>query len=111
MGDMRAVLDALAATHADLKVIGKKTAYLAVNGNMFAFVDDGGKLCLRLSEDRKAGFNAAHGLDDVRQYGAVMRGYVRLPETVLGDPSALAALFAEVVGHARGLKPKATKRS
>ncbi len=108
---MRAVLETLAATHECLKVKGKKTAYLAVNGNMFAFVDDGSALCLRLSEDRKAEFNATHGLDDVRQYGAVMRGYVRVPETVLGDRKALAALFAEVVDHAKGLKPKPTKRS
>ena len=54
MSDMRATLVALAAAFPELKVKGKKTPYLAVNGNMFAFVDDTGALCLRLSEARKA---------------------------------------------------------
>ena len=80
----------MAATFTEcLKVKGKKTAYLAVNGNMFAFVDDGSALCLRLSEDAQGReFNATHGLDDVRQYGAVMRGYVRVPEDRVGRPES-----------------------
>ena len=111
MSDMRATLVALAAAFPELKVKGKKTPYLAVNGNMFAFVDDTGALCLRLSEARKAEFNASYGLGEVRQYGAVMRGYVRVPKTVLGDQNGLEALFGEVVDHAKGLRPKPTKRS
>ena len=106
---MRDTLETLAGAHG-LAVKGKKTPYLSMNGNMFAFVDDAGGLCLRLSEAGKAAFNEAHGQGDVIQYGAVMRGYVRVPDQVLADGSALAALFADVVEHAKSLKPKPTKK-
>ena len=46
---MRETLEQLAEPYDDLTVKGKKTAYLALNGNMFAFVDNEGALCLRFS--------------------------------------------------------------
>ena len=100
----------LAEPHVGIEIKGKKTAYTAVNGNMFSFVDPEGRLCIRLSEPRKAAFNARHGTGDVIQYNAVMRGYVGVPVAMLGDEKALAALFAEAVEHARGLKPKPTRK-
>ena len=108
---MRDVLERLAGKFDDFQVKGKKTAYLAVNGNMFAFVDDAGRLCLRFSEADKAAFNAEHGGEDVVQYGAVMRGYVAVPDRVVGDGDALAALFEDCVAFARTLKPKPTKKT
>ena len=108
---MRETLEHLATAYDDLTVKGKKSAYLAVNGNMFAFVDDQGALCLRLSEAEKAAFNETHGASDVIQYNAVMRGYVRPPKSVIGDPAVLKELFDQSVSHARTLKPKPTKRS
>ena len=107
---MRETLEMLAAAHDGLTVKGKKSAYLAMNGNMFAFVDDGGGLCLRFSEADKKAYNDAHGTTDVIQYKAVMRGYVRVTDEILSDPGALANLFAKSVSFARTLKPKPTKK-
>ncbi len=107
---MREVLESLAALHEGLKVKGKKTAYLAMNGNMFAFVDDKGALCLRFSKGDKAAFNEKHKTSDVIQYNAVMRGYVRVPDQIVQDRAALEALFAACVDHARTLKAKPTTR-
>ncbi len=106
-----AVYARLASPHDGIEIKGNKTAYTAVNGNMFSFVDPDGQLCVRLSEARKAAFNAQHGTGDVIQYGAVMRGYVTVTDSLLNDESALAALFTEAVDHARGLQPKPTKKS
>ena len=110
-GAMRDVLEQLSTRHEGLQVKGKKTAYLAMNGNMFAFVDDTGALCFRLSEADKKAFNEAHGTSDVIQYNAVMRGYVRPPESLVGDEAALAALFDQCVAFAKTLKPKPTKKA
>ncbi|MEM8881755.1 MAG: TfoX/Sxy family protein [Pseudomonadota bacterium] len=93
-----------------LDVKGAKMPYTAVNGNMFSFVDDQDRLCLRFSEDRKAELNAIHGTTDVVQYGAVMRGYVALTEHVVADAEKLRALFHEAYEHALTLKPKPTKK-
>ena len=99
----------LVSDHDGIEVKGAKSKYTAVNGNMFAFVSPEGQLCLRLSEAGKKEFNARHGGTDVIQYNAVMRGYVAVPEIIIGDKDALDDLFAEVVAHARDLKPKPTK--
>ncbi len=108
--DTRAIRERLAAVAPDLTVKGRKMPYLAVNGNMFAFVDPEAALCLRFAEKDRAALAADFGTGPVMQYGAVMRGYVAIPDAVLGDETRLAALFAQCLDHARGLKPKPTKR-
>ncbi len=100
----------IVADHDGITVKGKKTAYTAMNGNMFSFVDPAGTLCVRLSKEDKAAYEAEFGTGDVIQYGAVMRGYVPVVGAVLADGAALRALFAKAVKHAETLKPKATKR-
>ena len=108
--DTRTILERLAEAEPDLTVKGKKTAYLAVNGNMFAFVDPEGALCLRYSEPERAALAEEFGVGPVMQYNAVMRGYVAIPDAVIADDARLAELFAGCVAHARGLKPKPAKR-
>jgi len=110
VADTRAILDRLAEPEPDLTVKGKKMPYLAVNGNMFAFVDAQAALCLRYGEADRAALAAEMGVGPVMQYNAVMRGYVAIPAAVIADEVRLAALFAQSVDHARGLKPKPTKR-
>ncbi|MCB1336965.1 MAG: hypothetical protein KDK10_05755 [Maritimibacter sp.] len=108
--ETRTVLERLAAAVPGLQVKGKAMPYLAVNGNMFAFADPEGALCLRFSEAERAQLAAEFGTGPVEQYGAVMRGYVALPEAVIADTARLQALFAACLDHARQLKPKPTKR-
>ena len=98
------------APHDGIKIRGAKSAYTAINGNMFSFVDDTNRLCLRFSELRKAELNEMFGTTDVIQYGAVMRGYVAIPPKITGDEFALHEMFVESLNFARGLRPKATQR-
>lgn len=93
-----------------IEIKGAKSSYTALNGNMFSFIDDRAQLCLRFSESRKRELNAAQGSTDVIQYGAVMRGYVALPDKVVVDTDALNSLFDESLEFAKGLKPKPTKK-
>ncbi|MEM8689041.1 MAG: TfoX/Sxy family protein [Pseudomonadota bacterium] len=98
------------SAHDGIEIKGAKTAYTAINGNMFSFVDDENRLCLRFSEERKAAFNQEHGTRDVVQYGAVMRGYIAVPDELLSDDDQLKALFAESLQFAATLKPKPSKK-
>lgn len=101
---------ALVAGFDGIEVKGKKTAYTAIYGNMFSFVDSDGGLCLRLSPDEKLAFEKTHGTGPVVQYGAVMKGYVPVPEGVLADDDTLKTLFSKSFAFAKSLKPKPTKR-
>ena len=98
------------ASHNGIEIKGAKSNYTAINGNMFSFIDDKSRLCLRFSEARKKELNTAYGSTDVIQYGAIMRGYVALPASVVGDANALDLLFSESLSFAKSLKPKATKK-
>ena len=93
----RAILETLAASDPDLTVKGKTMPYLAVNGNMFAFVTAEGGLCLRFAEADRVRLAEDFGTGPVMQYGAVMRGYVALPAEILADAGELAELFAQSV--------------
>jgi len=106
-----AILATLAEAHEDLTVKGKASRYLAISGNMFAFVDGSGEFCIRLSrQDRAAFAQAGHDAGDVIRYNSVMRDYVRIPDAVVADRAAVAAWFERSVTFARGLKPKPTKK-
>jgi len=112
--DRDAVLDCYkraVAKHDDIKVKGAKTSYTAINGNMFSFIDDQARICLRFSEKRKAELNKFYGSTDVLQYGAVMRGYVSFSDEVIVYETTLDELFSESLEFAKNLKPKPTKRS
>ncbi len=111
--DREAVLeiyDRLIAAHAGLSRKGAKMPYTAMNGNMFTFVDPDGVMALRFSDADLDAFRAAFDVGEVRQYGAVMRGYAPVPEALFADPAALAAWFARSVANAKTLKPKPTKK-
>ncbi len=47
------IYTALVDEYDNIQVKGKKTAYTAMNGNMFSFLDAAGLLCIRLSKEDK----------------------------------------------------------
>ena len=62
--DRDAVLDCYkraVAKHDDIKIKGAKTSYTAINGNMFSFIDDQARICLRFSENAKR--NSTNSMD------------------------------------------------
>lgn len=97
----------LVEPHDGITVKGKKMPYTAVNGNMFAFLAPENELCFRYAEKRRAELAEQFGTGLVTQYNSVMRGYVSIPQTSLGDAQAL---YAECVAFARELPAKPTKR-
>lgn len=109
--DLTNTFRTVAEAHEGVKVKGKKTPYTATGGNMFAFISSEGALCLRFDEGTRAELAARWDVGNVVQHGAVMRGYVAVPDAVAGDTAALADLFARSLTFAKSLPAKPTKRA
>ncbi|MCP3970623.1 MAG: hypothetical protein GY717_09965 [Rhodobacteraceae bacterium] len=101
---------ALLARFPEAQEKGKKARYTSLNGHMTSFVSPQGQICLRLSSPDREAFLAAHPGPPVMQYGAEMKDYVGIPDTVSGDVAALAEWFAKSWSHVGSLMPKPTRR-
>ena len=99
-----ATRDDLAQALHGIEIKGKAMPYASHLGNMFAFLDPDGRICLRLSDADRTGFAVTFGARPVVQHGAVMRGYVALPQDM---PVAEAQVWGrKSAAHAATLKPK-----
>lgn len=87
-------------------VKGKANPYTSMNGNMYSFMDDQGRICLRLSEENRAHFAAMFETEPVVQYGAVMKGYVAIPIRLYTEPDALKDVFQACLFFAKDLSKK-----
>ena len=81
------------ASSADTEVKGAKNPYTSRNGHMFSFLDRGGTMALRLSDDLREEFGTSYSTEPVMQYGSVMRGYVAIPDELFDDVEELANWF------------------
>jgi hypothetical protein len=105
-----ALYDALLATHPKIERKGKNFLYTSVNGHMFTYLDKGGKLGIRLSQDDGEAFVEKYKTEPFIQYNAVMRGYVSIPHDLLADTKELKAYLVKSYDYVSGLKPKPTKK-
>lgn len=102
--------DRLIATQPEIQSKGKTTRYTAHNGNMYTFLSKEGVLGIRLSKEDKAAFEAKYSTPPFMQYGAVMRGYVTIPDALFADTETLQSYLAKSYAFVRTLKPKPTKK-
>ena len=106
-----AQFDKLVASIPRIERKGAGFPYTAVNGNMFSLLRPDGVLCLRLSDNDRARFVAKYKTAPVVMYGAVMKEYVAVPDTLLENAAEMKRYFKLSVDYAESLKPKATKRA
>jgi TfoX/Sxy family transcriptional regulator of competence genes len=95
---------------AGAKVQGAKNPYTSHNGHMYSFLASDGAMALRLSDDLADEFLATYESGPVTQYGAVMRGYVAVPDTLLSDTDELVDWFHKSLHWIGTLDPKPTKK-
>jgi len=89
---------------------GKTTPYTSMNGNMYSFVSKEGEIALRFGKEDLEKFVKEYNTKDCIQYGAVMRGYAEIPESVYSNKTELERYFRLSFENATTLKPKPTKR-
>lgn len=69
---------------------GKNMLYTSTNGYMYSTLNKGGQMGIRLSKEDRQEFDKKHGAEPFLSYGATMRDYVLIHETLLSDIKLLA---------------------
>jgi hypothetical protein len=102
--------EAVEASDTEAVVKGAKNPYTSRNGHMFSFLDSDGTMALRFSDQLRDEFLAAYESGPVIQYGSVMRGYVSVPDELLGNTEELVGRFQKSFDWIGTLEPKPTKK-
>jgi TfoX/Sxy family transcriptional regulator of competence genes len=105
-----ALYDKLIASHAEIERKGAANPYTSVNGNMFTMLSPSGAMALRLPDAERQKFLAKHKTKLFEAYGAVMKEYVAVPDSLLRNTKTMTKYLAISYEYAKTLKPKATKK-
>ena len=104
-----ALYDKLIATNPEIERKGDANPYTAINGNMFTLLHES-RLAIRLPEEAREKFLKKYKSRLYEAYGAVMREYVAVPDTLLEDTKELKKYLDLSYEYAKALKPKAQKK-
>lgn len=85
---------------------GKTMPYTSANGYMFSLLNKAGEIGIRFSDQVQEKYMREFDTTIYRSYGAVMRGYILIPDAMLDDLDNLAVLLNESYDYVMTLKPK-----
>ena len=94
----------------DVEIKGDAIRYTSLNGNMYSFLSKDGEVALRLPEKEREAFLKKYKTKLHEAYGAVLKEYVTVPETVLINTKELRKYFGISHEYAQSLKPKPTTK-
>ena len=102
--------DRLIATQPGVERKGATMPYTSVNGHMFSYLAESGRLALRLPSPQREAFIERFKTTLQEAYGFVQKEYVSVPEAVLADTHLLSQFFRASHAYVSRLKPKPTRR-
>ncbi len=108
--DKLALYDKLVASYPAIERKGVTMPYTSHNGHMFSMLTKEGVLGIRLSREDREAFLENYESGPFRNYGAVMREYVRVPEDLLRNTDELTPYLGMSFEYIKSLKPKPTKK-
>jgi hypothetical protein len=85
---------------------GKTMPYTSANGHMFSLLNKNGELGFRYDKKKQKEYLETWGSEHLISYGAVMKGYVKIPEHMFEDLETLAGYLNESYDYVMGLPPK-----
>ncbi|MFY0600115.1 MAG: hypothetical protein JXR03_10625 [Cyclobacteriaceae bacterium] len=85
---------------------GKTMPYTSANGYMFSLLNKAGEIGIRFSKERQKQLMEALDTTLYKSYGAVMQGYILIPNTLLENLDAVAKYLDESFNYVMGLEPK-----
>ena len=85
---------------------GKTVPYTSANGHMFSILNKEGELGFRYSKDVQEKYIEEFDTTIFKSHGAVMRGYVLIPEHMFEDLDKLADYLNESYDYVMTLEPK-----
>jgi TfoX/Sxy family transcriptional regulator of competence genes len=104
-----ALYDQLIATMPEIQRKGDANPYTSLNGNMFTLLHQQ-RLAIRLPEAEREKFLKKYKTTLFEAYGAVMKEYVAVPDSLLEKKKELRPYLNMSYEYARTLKPKPTKK-
>jgi len=109
--DKVASYEKLLSTIPDIERKGADNPYTSLNGNMFSLLlSPDGRMALRLPEDEREQFLKRYKTTLFEAYGAVMKEYVAVPDSLLRKTKELQRYLVLSYAYAKTLKPKPTKK-
>lgn len=85
---------------------GKTMPYTSANGHMFSQLNKDGELGIRFSKEVQEQYIKDFQTTFFKSYGATMRGYVLIPETMLSDLDTMAKYLNESYDYVMTLESK-----
>ncbi|MCO6512673.1 MAG: hypothetical protein J5I65_17965 [Aridibacter famidurans] len=85
---------------------GKTMPYTSANGHMFSQLNKDAELGIRFSKEVQERYIEELDTDYFKSYGATMKGYVLMPESIWQEPDKLAELLNESYDYIMSLDPK-----
>ena len=100
------IYDALVAKCPRFERKGKTMPYTSANGYMFSLLNKDGELGIRFSKDVQQKYLEVFDTTLYKSYGAIMKGYVLIPDSMLEDLDTLAVYLNESYEYVLTLEPK-----
>jgi hypothetical protein len=85
---------------------GKTVPYTSANGHMFSILNKDGQIGIRFSKQVQEKYIEEFGTTVFKSHGAVMKGYVLIPEPMLEDLDKLSEYLNESYDYVMTLEPK-----
>ncbi len=104
--DKQALYDKLLATNPKIERKGAANPYTSLNGHMFTYLNPSGTLALRLPEKEREEFLKKYKTTWFEAYGAVMKEYVTVPDSLLKNTKELRKYLEMGCGYLKILKPQ-----
>ncbi len=100
------IYDELVAKCPRFKRKGKTMPYTSANGYMFSLFNKDNEIGIRFSREVQEKYIKEWPTTIYKSYGAVMRGYVLIPEEMLRDLDKVAKCLDESYDYVMSLDPK-----
>ena len=85
---------------------GKSMSHTSANGYMFSALNKNGEIGIRFSKEIQEKYINKFQTTIFKSYGAVMKGYVLIPEKMLNNLDNISDLLNESYDYAMSLEPK-----
>jgi len=85
---------------------GKTMPYTSANGYMFSLLNKDAEFGIRFSKEAQEKYFDELDSTFYKSYGATMKGYVLIPESMWDSPEKLKALLNESYDYVMTLEPK-----
>lgn len=104
--EKKKIYDRLVEITEEVEGKGKTMPYTSDNGYMYSQLNKNGEIGIRLPKERGKWFMEEYSTGEFKSYGAVMKEYVLIPDSMLKDLKKLSGFLKEGKEYVMSLPPK-----